>query len=125
MSRNLGRSDCYFCHGTVVHDERPRPITQDEAGVYFPEYEGMLVARSHCRDCEAKYLAWVRGRTDWIYGHFAHKNYYGEGCHVDLSFLSTFNDEPGDEDKPVYTIRRCRVAADGTMTLLEELEKRQ
>ena len=119
MSRNLGRERCYFCDGPVVHDEPTRRITRDDAGVYFPEYEGMLVAKAHCLHCEAKYLAWVRGRKDWLIGHCAHRNYKGTDQHVDLSFLSSFNDEPGETDKPVYKIGKCRVAADGTLTLLE------
>jgi hypothetical protein len=120
VSRNLGRVDCYFCDGLVVHDEPPRPITRDEAGGYFAEYEGMLVANAHCAHCEGKYLAWVRGRPNWSLGHLAYKNYY-EGGHIDLSFRSTFDDEPGEEDKPVYTIARCRIV-DGQPVLLAGTE---
>jgi len=120
MSHNLARSNCYFCEGPVVHEEPPRPITRDEAGGYFNEYEGMLVANAHCAWCEAKYLAWVHGREDWRFGHLAPRN-RPDAPHVDLSFRSTFNDEPGDEDKPRYRIARCRVV-DGKAVLIEGTE---
>ena len=120
MSRNCaGGTNCQVCDGHVLHEEAERPIARKEAGPYFEEYEGMLVANAHCRDCEAKYLAWVRGPKSWTYGHMAWSNYTPNG-HVDLSYRSTFNDEPGEADKPVYEIRRCRVAKDGTVTLLED-----
>ena len=119
MSRNLGRTVCYFCEGRVVHGEDPRPITPDDAGPYFAEYEGMHVAKGRCRDCEAKYLCWVRGSQSWSFGHTAHKNYRGPDEHIDLSFLSTFDDEPGQLDLPVFKIGRCRVGADGSLVLLE------
>ena len=64
MSRNLGRTDCYFCSGKIRLEEQGRPITREEAGPYFElrngySYEGMIVARAICEDCEAKYLAWI------------------------------------------------------------------
>lgn len=81
----------------------PRPITQQEAGPYFREYSGMIVANAECEDCEAKYLAWI--------DHIPHRR-SGDGTTIqDLSFRSTFNDTPGPGDVPVYKIevRRVRV----------------
>ena len=90
MSRNLGRTTCYFCGGEVVPEQAMRPITMDEARCYFDEYRGMLVANSHCKECLAKYLRWDPERTGI----------------ADLSFRSTFDDEAGPEDLPVYEVRR-------------------
>ena len=103
MSRNLSRVDCYFCSGRVVTEESPRPIRRDECGVYFDcdhGYEGLLVAGAHCYDCNAKYLAWADETT--IVRHRSwHRRVMESGhSHFDLSFRSTFNDEPGPEDLP-------------------------
>ena len=59
MSRNLASTHCDFCGAYPVLIEDPRPITKEEAGRYFNEYEGMLVANADCPFCWAKYLAWV------------------------------------------------------------------
>jgi hypothetical protein len=120
MSRNLGRTDCDVCGGDVLHEEGERLITPEETGPYWKEYEGMLVANAHCRDCEAKYLAWVRGPKTWGFGHghLSSENYQPNG-HIDLSYRAAFNDEPADADLPVYEIRRCRVAKDGAITMLD------
>ncbi len=102
MSRNLCQTDCYFCSGEIVLKNAPHAITAAEAGCYFDEYEGMIVADAECVDCEAKYLAWVDE---------AHRRCYrresvpdaGKVC-VDLSFRSSFDDEPGREDLPKWKI---------------------
>lgn len=86
MSRNLARTDCYFCGGHVVDVEEPREITAEDCGAYLETYAGMTVANAECRVCGAKYLAWVTTLFSW----------HGR----DLSFRSTFNDEPGDADMP-------------------------
>jgi len=94
MSRNLCCAECPHCGGIPTHEEESRPITQADAGVYFPEYEGMLVANARCR-CGAKYLAWVddrerKGETS--------PRYCDWQPHFDLSYRSTFNDKPGIDD---------------------------
>jgi len=102
MSRNLLRTDCYFCNGRVVVEEAPRPILETEARVYFygPHgYEGMLVANARCFECEAKYLAWVDETTKASKHHYDRKSDNNEAF-FDLSFRSTFNDEPGENDLP-------------------------
>lgn len=92
MSRNLGYTLCDRCGSDVRLEETPRYITPEEAGPYFRNYHGMLVANAVCWDCGARYLAWM--------------NYHGlpapeDGRPVDLSYRSTFNDEPGPDDLPV------------------------
>ncbi len=44
MSRNLCSTVCDFCGHDVEMTEEPRKITENDAGVYYREYEGMLVA---------------------------------------------------------------------------------
>src|SRR5262249_49975882 len=109
VSRNLGRTDCYFCHGRVELDEAPRPITQKECRIYFDEYEGMLVANAHCFDCDARYLAWVdEGPRIWYPPSAGERRGAEPGSFVDLSFRSTFDDEPGPDDLSRYDVRIIR-----------------
>ena len=101
MSRNLCETECYRCGTKPTLDEKPRPILEEEAGVYFAEFEGMLVANATCQECGALYLAWVDQRTrkrfdSWMPGTQT------AGDFVDLSFRSSFNDEPGDGDLPPW-----------------------
>lgn len=103
MSRNRCETDCAWCGGTIVLEESPRLIRQEECGVhYYREYSGMHVANAHCFDCEAQYLAWVRWPS-CTYAH--HRNDDGRPF-TDTSFRSTFNDEPGRPDFPKYAIKR-------------------
>jgi hypothetical protein len=101
MSRNLGQRDCRFCPSKVVLVELPRAIASEDAGVYYKDYGGMLVANAHCPACLAKYLAWVTGPPGSNWNNLPKD----EGqTHVDLSFRSTFNDEPGEDDLPRYKV---------------------
>lgn len=102
MSRNLCRTDCYFCGHEVKLVEAPRKITKREAGAYFNELEGLIVANAECPICLARYLAWVddrecKGRSR--YREAGYSDFY------DLSFRSTFDDEPGDKDLPQYDVQ--------------------
>jgi hypothetical protein len=101
MSRNLCQRNCYFCPGDIKLLEAPRPITKEDCGVYFKEYDGMLVAHAHCVACLAKYTAWVTGPAGSNWNSVPRE----EGqTHVDLSFRSTFDDEPGEDDLPRYKV---------------------
>lgn len=98
VSRNLGQITCDQCPSPVVYLlESPRPILEEEAAPYFREYEFMEVAKAVCPWCLAEYLAWVRwgkhGDEPTALGYF------------DLSYRSTFNDEPGDEDMAKRVVR--------------------
>lgn len=107
MSRNLCRTDCHFCDGLVDLVGAIAPITREQCGVYFDEYEGMLVANAECVECGAKYLAWIddpprhnKGGWGWMT-----RRMHSEGIpFVDLSFRSTFNDEWGKGDLPQFEI---------------------
>jgi len=104
MSRNLAQQDCYFCRSmNIVLEEEPRPITKDDCGAYLDEFQGMLVAKAHCYRCDAKYLAWIDGSARAMYP--GHPRPPSPGYpHGDLSFRSTFNDEPGPTDYPKYMV---------------------
>ena len=109
MARNLAGTDCDRCGFTPKLIEEPRLITKAEAGVYFDEYEGMVVANADCPECGAKYLAWVDDsqaswRSDPKYTSMMFQlepSKPQDGLSfIDLSFRSSFNDEPGDGDLP-------------------------
>lgn len=104
MSRNLCIEHCHQCLGDdVVHEEPPRPLTREDAGVYFdePHRVGMLVANAVCQDCGAKYLAWVAVPA---WNRDAREDSWYKHGHFDLSYRSTFNDEPGPDDLPPRSI---------------------
>lgn len=101
MSRNLGTLTCR-CSASPVLIEPPRAITKEDAHGYFEEYKGMIVAKALCMVCGAKYLAWISnvpGSGDGTTGVST------PGVrHCDLSYRSTFNDEPGLDDVPEQTM---------------------
>lgn len=99
MSRNLCKTGCDFCSDTPLLSEEPREITEQDCGPHmFPEYAGMKVANAECPSCCAKYLAWVTAPRSW--GQWR----LGERAFFDLSFRSTFNDEPGLDDLPLFDV---------------------
>lgn len=81
-----------------------------EAWHYWDEYEGMKVANATCPMCAAKYLAWCSESN-------MHRTRYGgrrldglePGTFGDLSFRSSFNDEPGIDDLPLFAVEPRRV----------------
>jgi len=101
MSRNLCNTVCYFCGHEVELVEEPREITKGDAGVYYAEYKGMLVADARCPICLAEYLAWVDDSK--CTGHTRSTGEYGS--FFDLSFRSSFDDEPDDDDLPQYDVQ--------------------
>jgi hypothetical protein len=109
MSRNIGKTDCYFCDGDVQMTEAPRDATRGDVGRYYDAsadgfgFAGMVCANAECVDCEAKYLAWVSLKLCAGYG--AHPR-HEDPPFFDLSFRSTFNDEPGESDMPKWRIMR-------------------
>lgn len=102
MSRNLCEIDCHFCDHELVLVEEPRIITKQDAGVYFEEYIGMLVANAECPLCLSKYLAWIDDSN--CSGHKRGPADYGKW--FDTSFRSSFNDEPDEEDLPQYDVQK-------------------
>ena len=110
MSRNRCESRCAWCNGEVVIEESPRLITPEDCGRYFSEFEGLIVAKAHCFDCEAKYLAWLDGTRRRKWSGWPTPAPPGENPVRDTSFRSTFDDEPGRADFPKYAIKRGIVA---------------
>lgn len=114
MSRNLMRTDCDFCQGVVALVEEPRRVTREDVGGYFETrggfgFAGMVAAHAACIDCEAQYLAWVS--VDDCDGYRGQLGGCPDGCRFfDLSFRSTFNDEPGPEDMPRWRVERVVAA---------------
>ena len=103
MSRNLGSTSCYFCYEQPVLVEQRRPITEADCGAYYGEFKGMQVANAECPVCEAKYLAWVDAKALGGFGHLG-RDADPEIGFVDLSFRSSFDDEPGPDDMPKWRI---------------------
>lgn len=104
MSRNIGETSCEICeapHTSIELEEAPRPLRASDAGRYFKEFEGrLIVAAARCTQCDAKYLAWISEGEPW-------PREPAEGARfVDLSFRSSFNDEPGAADLPTPEMLR-------------------
>jgi len=106
MSRNLCRTDCYYCECSVQIVGPVRTDTVADFGPYADEYRDMKIADAECPACEAKYLAWVEPPTVGIHaGRATTWREHGDPFY-DLSFRSSFNDEPGDADLPVYAVEK-------------------
>lgn len=102
MSRNLCKKECDYCRldevvitGPIVLFEEYYPESR-----YRSEYYGMKVAEAACAYCGAKYLAWIepaiggRKYNCWYEDEAENRRFY------DLSYRSSFNDEPGKDDVP-------------------------
>lgn len=111
MSRNLCQMNCNDCPAPrVALVERPRHITEADAGRYFREFAGLLVANAECPLCHAKYLAWVdeTGRAPYQMNGYVHvfdrcPSEYGVD-YFDLSYRAAFNDEPAPDDLPTHDV---------------------
>ena len=103
MSRNLCMTHCNDCPAPRVFlVEPPRLATEDDCGRYYKNHVGLLVANAECALCGAKYLAWVDDREcdNGRYG----SRFDAEREYYDLSYRSTFNDEPGPDDLPRFEV---------------------
>src|SRR5687767_1435730 len=88
MSRNLRRTNCAQCDGAVMIVGEQRTETRKSLPV-----ERFVVADAECTDCGTQYLAWITH----VLGNMKRSVIDGE-THFDLSYHSTFDDEPGDSD---------------------------
>ena len=118
MSRNLCSKVCCQCGYRVAIVGKPYVATSKNVTKY---HVGMIVADAECVLCGAKYTAWIDDRKAHFYTNFNEypqsKSDYARWCKpryneneakwaeeegeqyfFDLSFRSTFDDEPGDED---------------------------
>lgn len=98
----LDRLDCLFCEGEVARIEPPRRIRPEEAGSAYESIKALVVAWSICLACRAKYTGWidVRGVVDGVEPFGGHAS----DAILDLSFRSTFSDEPGPDDMPEFSV---------------------
>lgn len=90
--------------------EEPREITENDAHIYFEkQYKGMIVANADCPECGAKYIAWVDERKNAIWSFESTPAYITprrpdpEVGFIDLSYRTSFRDEPGEGDLPPWT----------------------
>jgi hypothetical protein len=98
----LNTTKCVFCEGEVGSTEKPRRIRPAEAGPTFEQVQCLIVADAMCLACRAKYLGWIDARAV-VDG--APQPYARMGDSImDLSFRSTFSDEPGPDDMPLYSV---------------------
>jgi len=111
MSRNLCKTECDQCGGVVQTVEPPRNLTVEDAGVYFNELRGLIVANAECTVCAARYIAWLDGsnRTGYIPNYGIDRSpepQRNDNLYMikDLSYRSSFNDEPGDDDTPIQNV---------------------
>lgn len=109
MSRNLCATVCVHCQHPVKVIEYPRPFKDEESHGHFKEFEGMLVAKAECPVCFASYLAWLDTTTCVNPVHKNHGEKALPGDVIDLSYLSTFNDEPREDDLPIYNVEKTTV----------------
>lgn len=95
MSRNLCRTDCARCGGDVRLSGIPYAYTLNGDASF-------TIADADCADCGAKYSAWINdsySKAQWR---------TPEGFY-DLSYRSSFNDEPGPGDLPGGTVEVYRL----------------
>lgn len=101
MSRNLARTSCRRCDGKVIVTG-PRYVLPND---HFA-CPAMTVADAECQRCRARYTAWIGYTVLTPVGQYGSrevdKELVREHGFFDLSFRSTFNDEPGDDDMPPY-----------------------
>lgn len=110
MSRNLLSTCCNQCGADCVRMTGPvRDISAEDARAYLNEFRGLRVADAECAWCRTKYLAWVspqRVHRYWPFraGHDMDPD--GADGFYDLSYRSTFDDEPGEADLPAGGVER-------------------
>lgn len=119
MSRNLGRTNCRQCDGPVgVTGVQYRYETPGPA-------QGMWVADADCQACGARYTAWIGPTPDGPYGS-RQTDQFLLAAHgfYDLSYRSTFNDEPGPDDVPAAPPPKARWGSLCPERLLETEDRR-
>lgn len=100
MPLSLGKVVCHRCGGRVARTDH-QSETLPETDQFRP---GMARSEAECARCGAKYWAWVTPAiNDPIYGRRGtdRENVRVHGFY-DLSFRSTFSDQPGEGDLPVW-----------------------
>ena len=101
MSRNLCRTDCHRCSGEVRVVGIPYYLPQ----THFSR-PNMLAADAECVKCQTRYTAWMGPTTKDKGDNYGAREVdlllMTEFGFFDLSYRSTFNDEPGESDVPPF-----------------------
>src|SRR5690348_11653005 len=100
MALSLGKVVCHRCGGRVTRTDH-QSETLEETDHRRP---GMNISEAECARCGAKYWAWVTPAiNDPIYGRrgIDRENVRQFGFY-DLSFRSTFSDQPAMVDLPPW-----------------------
>jgi hypothetical protein len=101
VSRNLLRTSCARCQGVVRITGKTKTFEElRPRSVYVDEYRGTKFADATCAWCGALYLAWCSTPPGWP----SMSCRLNEEGFFDLSFRSSFNDEPGPGDLPAAMI---------------------
>ncbi len=112
MSRNLCATECQQCGSRVK-------ITGPSYKYNYCDSWSVLLADAECEICGTQYSAWTGPTSDHM-DRDINRDLVERGFY-DLSYRSTFNDEPGDDDIPAKQISVFRlVIVDGRAHVLED-----
>lgn len=101
MSRNISGTECEQCDvkesvaitgQLFFYEER----FQDMPESWMQHFKGTVMADATCQYCDTKYIAWIKPSPNY-HGYRETENDRG---FYDLSYRSSFNDEPGKDDIP-------------------------
>lgn len=97
MALNLSKTKCHFCYEDIkitgpIHSPTLEDVKKEE-NLREPYLIHTYVAEAECSLCGAKYTSWHRIEHD-------------RSVITDLSFRSTFRDEPGPSDLPCMAKRK-------------------
>jgi hypothetical protein len=115
MSRNLCRTNCRTCESEVIVCGVP----YRGSGLY---QEGMWIADAICTVCETKYTAWIGPSQGSYGGRECDRRLLADHGFYDLSYRSTFNDEPGTDDLPTEKVETFRVVKIGNRQIWFETQ---
>lgn len=117
MSRNLCRDRCVYC-GDDVRLVPEWPVIQEWARPVRDRYR---LVSAICRGCQSLYVAHVDYSED---RHLRSPDLANDFRQVkDLSFWSTFNDEPSEMDKPKREVKVFQVkVVNGVEIQRQEME---
>ncbi len=131
MSKNIGSKDCRNCGlvDTVVIIGAQMAWEQYYAweGEAAKHFRGMQIAQAECQYCQTRYMAWVWPSANMVWERPTFKPEWSmddppEKRFYDLSYRSTFNDEPGPSDirrkQPPNPVKLLNIMAE-IKTLLE------
>lgn len=82
-------------------------LSNPSYAAYAHTHKTLIVADAECPDCSAKYVAWIDGGSEGAHPQPRPDEPYE--MVRDLSFRSTFDDEPGPSDLPLYDVTRAPI----------------